>query len=182
LLLKPCQNTKIFNCKDWWCLPNQKGRFLLFTLGQLKGSRRSELAKVPRTKSPMDIAIINVRFFIAVCPWRFRKQLKNHLWKSWRSDLRSVKRASQQNWDHMCSVCTACAYENWNSKHVVIFLIPIKSQKFFPTKSQIMICQTCITTELKSHVLRRYMYCMCLWKLKFSVCGYIYYWFQKIIY
>ena len=36
----------------------------------------SELAKVPRTKSPKDIAKINVKFFIAVCPCRFRKELK----------------------------------------------------------------------------------------------------------
>ena len=34
------------------------------------------------------------------------------------------------------------------------------------------VCQTCITTRLRLHVLS--MYCMCLWKLKFAACGNIF--------
>ena len=83
------------------------GSFSLYII--LGWSWGSELAKVPRTKSPKDIPIIKLKFFIAVCP-RFKMQLKNHLRKSCRSGLTSVKCASQQNWDHMVLVCTAHCY------------------------------------------------------------------------
>ena len=36
-------------------------------------------------------------------------------------------------------------------------VIPIKSQKFFSKKSQIMICQTCIKTEMRSYLHRMYI-------------------------
>ena len=115
----------------------------------------SELAKVPRTKSPKDIAKTNVKFFIAVCPCRFRKELK-------------IICGSVEDliWD--------LSKWHYNRTEIEILcmwlLIPINSQKCLQ-KSQIMSCLTCVTTGMRLHVLS--MYSMCLWKLKFEVWTYI---------
>ena len=66
LILDPGHRSSPLSLKD-------NGSRLYIALGG------SELAKVPRTKSPKDIAIIRFKFFIAGCPLRFRKQLKNNL-------------------------------------------------------------------------------------------------------
>jgi hypothetical protein len=63
LILDPGHRSSPFSLKD-------NGSRLYIALGG------SELAKVPRTKSPKDITKNNVKFFIAVCPCRFRKELK----------------------------------------------------------------------------------------------------------